>query len=140
MKFFSLIVFISINLFSLSANASGFRCVDESGLHVKIYNFLHGEDGTRLPAVFVLSHPTRGTLLVAKGTQISKKNFASEVQYAVRGNALTQSKYVIVQIAFKEGKETIPKGEIVSGRLIFSNQGGAKTLSGLSCARYLKNF
>lgn len=134
-------LFIVVAVFAVGSQAfaSGFACADDSGNRVKIYNHLNPEDGTRLPAVFVLSNKNIGTLLVAKGEQISKRNHTEVVQYAVRGNALLGVDYVVVQIQFKEGRQVLAKGATVPGNLILAKQDGRRSVTKLRCQRYTKH-
>ena len=138
MKNFLIIVVAVFGVGSQSF-ASGFSCADNSGNRVKIYNHLSPEDGTRLPAIFVLSKKNIGTVLVAKGEQISKRNHTRVVQYAVRGNALVGVDYVVVQIQFKEGRQVLAKGASVPGSLVLAQRDGRKSVTTLRCQRYTKH-
>jgi hypothetical protein len=121
---------------STSAFASGFRCTSSEGYRVQIYNHVNPENGTRVPAALVLSHDEAGTLLSAKGAQISKRNLSNVVQYSAKGTSAGLSA-VIVQVAFKEGRETLAEGERAYGTLILASGSGRET-SRLVCTRYKK--
>jgi len=122
---------------STASFASGFRCEGE-GYAVKMYNKTTG--GTRVPAKMVISHedasPT--TLLVADGEDIHKKNRVNSVQYITDGNSRIGAETVILQVAFKEGRDVIEAGDVVDGQLILTTAFG-KEVASLVCERYLKN-
>lgn len=117
--------------------ASGFRCESDSGHTLKIYNYVNGEDGTRIPSIFVLSNDD-GTLLVARRHEISKRNLSDVVQYSVLGNEKVNAERVIAQIRFKEGRETIEAGELVEGTLILVRDSD-RDISQMICSRYKKH-
>ncbi|MFH0958700.1 MAG: hypothetical protein V1897_08355 [Pseudomonadota bacterium] len=140
MKSFTLklVLFLVVCTVGASVFASGFRCISDSGYKLKIYNHVNAEDGTRIPGVLVLSD-SRGTLFTAKGSEISKRNLSDVVQYTVHvEDTDLQADYVIAQIRFKEGRETLREGEKVIGSLIFSGN-GEREYSAMICSRYLKN-
>lgn len=124
-----------VALLSVPAFASGFRCESRDGYRVKIYNHTNAQEGTRTPAVFVLSHEDSGTLLVAKGAQISKRNLSNVVQYTAKGGQKGLD-YAIAQITFKEGRETLAEGERAYGNLILAKN-GHRQVSRIVCERYL---
>jgi hypothetical protein len=120
------------------AFASGFICEEPdsySPLTVKLFNKTVG--GTRIPAVIVISDEHAGTILVAKGEEISKKNLAHSVRYtATPANKDTEA---VLNISFKEGNDSLEEGEVVMGTLRFTDSGGEGDLTELECSRYLKN-
>lgn len=130
------IALASVVSLSVPALASGFRCDSRDGYRVQIYNHTNASEGTRVPAALVVSHETAGTLLAAKGAEISKRNLSNVVQYTAKGpkGGLT---YAVVQIAFKEGRETLAEGERAYGTLILA-KGVDRQTSRLVCSRYLK--
>jgi hypothetical protein len=130
------VVLASVVALSSSAFASGFRCESPDGYRVKIYNHVQADNGTRVPAVLVVSHAQAGTLLSAKGTEISKRNLSNLVQYSAKGpkGGLT---YAVVQIAFKEGRDILAEGERAYGTLVLA-KGVERQTSRLTCHRYLK--
>lgn len=137
MKSVSKLVLASVVGLSSSVFASGFRCESPDGYRVKIFNHTHADAGTRVPAVLVVSHKDSGTLLSAKGTEISKRNLSNVVQYSADGTGKGLSK-VVVQIAFKEGREVLAEGERAYGTLILA-QGASRQTSRLTCSRYKAN-
>lgn len=115
------------------AFASGFTCDSTTGYNVQLFNDLYA---TRKPATLVISHAeaTPATLVKAFGEQIRKYNRSGSTQYvvdAVHGKA-------IVQVLFKEGRETLEAGETVEGQLILVDDEGNRAVHALSCSRYLK--
>jgi hypothetical protein len=137
MKAFSFF-FGSVAVFTLAqtAMASGFQC-EGDGYNVKLYN---RTDATRTPAVLVVSQEdaSPATLLKRSGDEISKTNRANTVRYTVEGNRKIDADSVILQIAFKEGREVLADGETADGQLILVRD-GAKQVIDLTCSRYLKN-
>lgn len=126
-----------IGLVGSSAFASGFRCSGGDGYQVKLYNETQTE--TRIPSVMVVSHTeaSPATLLVARGSDIRKTNRLNTVRYTVDGSDMRADK-VILQINFKEGRETLEEGEEVPGQLIIVERNGDRSVVELDCARYLK--
>lgn len=117
-----------------SAFASGFKCEGDSGYRVKLYN--HRNTETRVPAKMIISHEDAGTLLVADESEISKTNRANTVRYTVDGNRKIQAEQAILQIAFKEGRETLGKGKTAEGQLILVGDEDREVFD-LTCVRYL---
>lgn len=120
-------------LVSAGSFASGFKCEGDQ-YSVKLFN--KTVDGTRIPAVMVVSEKEHGTLFRASGSEIRKVNRINSVQYIVN---MDEDKYIL-QVAFKEGKETLEEGESVDGQLIMIlEDGDSKVVEPLECVRYLKN-
>ena len=130
------IVLASVVGLSVPALASGFRCESRDGYRVQVYNHVSASEGTRVPAALIVSHETAGTLLAAKDGEISKRNLSNVVQYSAKGpkGGLT---YAVVQIAFKEGRESLAEGERAYGTLILA-KGVDRQSSRLVCTRYKK--
>lgn len=133
----NLFVVVAVAFASTSAMASGFRCAGD-GYNVKLYNKTAG--GTRIPAVFILSHEdaSPATLLRRGEGEISKSNRLNTVRYTVDGNSKVGAETVILQISFKEGVEVLEAGEEVPGQLILVNEDGDREVTHLTCERYLK--
>lgn len=127
--------------FASNAEASGFKCTESEdashGYNVKLFNKTTG--ATRTPSKLILSHSDAypRTLLVRSADAISKTNRLNTVRYTVEGNAKTASTEVILQVAFKEGSETLLEGEVVPGQLIFVYDDSREVIQ-LDCERYLK--
>ena len=137
----SLITSIVFLTLSQSAQASGFRCDGDSeaaNLHVKLFNHVQPENGTRTPAALIVSDDQRGTLLTRRTTEIRKYNRQNTVQYVVEGNRKIDADRVILQIRFKEGQEVLPDGVVAQGQLILI-QDDEKSVYQLTCERYLKS-
>lgn len=139
MKSFSIptIVAVIAGLFGAPAFASGFRCESRDGVNVKVYNHINPQDGTRVPAVFVVSTDAKGTILVAKGKEISKKLLTRVTQYSVESRK-AGLEHVILQVYFKEGRDYLAKNERVKGNLIYG-AAGVRQVKPLVCSRYLKH-
>ena len=130
---------LALGFAGTSAFADGFRCEgDSSTLRVKLYNQVQPEKGTRNPATMVISDAHQGTLLVASGDEIRKHNRQNTVQYVVEGNKKLGAETAILQVAFKQGRETIAEGDEVDGQLILVSEEGDREVFELSCARYKK--
>ena len=118
-----------------AAFGSGFKCDGDLGYSVKLFN---KTDATRVPAVLVVSQKGLGTLLRAESEEIRKHNRANTVQYVVEGNEQLNADQVVLQITFKEGRETLAAGEEAPGQLILV-KGADREVIDLSCERYLKS-
>ena len=131
------LVIVSVLGLATSAFGSGFECTSNNGYGVKLFNKL---GATRTPAVLIVTHDDAdpSTQLRAAGSEIRKHNRATTTQYVVDGAAMELDK-VIVQISFKEGKETLADGEIVRGQLILVDAAGYRDVNELECSRYLKS-
>ncbi len=134
----ALVLTIAIALAGSNAMASGFKCQENDGYAVKLFNKTVG--GTRIPAKMIVSHSdaSPATLLVRGEGEISKSNRLNTVRYTVDGNAKVGADQVILQIHFKEGQETLEAGEEVDGQLILAQESGEREVVALTCARYLK--
>jgi hypothetical protein len=124
-----------------SAFASGFKCESvhsRQAYTVRLYNHVSPTTGTRVPAVLVISEEEQGTLLVRKNGEISKHVRANSVQYVVNGNERLGVERAILQIAFREGREVLAAGESVDGQLILVREDGGRSVTDLTCSRYLK--
>ncbi len=119
-----------------SALASGFRCQSADGYSVKEYDHTNPHDGTRVPAVLVVSSATEGTLLVAHNKEIRKHNRVNSIQYVVDGNEQLNADTVIFQVMYKPGQDVSEKG--VAGELVLVKD-GTRDLTDLQCERYLKD-
>lgn len=117
---------------------SGFKCESPDGLRVKLFNNVESTAGTRTPAALVISGDLDGTLLVRTGTSISKRIRAHSVQYTVQGTSRLGASAAILQIPFREGRETLSAGETIGGQLILLFEDGDKEVVTLECVRYLK--
>jgi len=131
------IVAVTALTIGMGAFASGFRCAGE-GYTVKMFNHISPEEGTRTPAALIIASEEEGTLLVRKGSEIRKNNRRNTVQYVVRGNRRLGADRAILQVAFKEGRETLEDGETVDGQLILQADEDREVVK-LSCERYLKS-
>lgn len=133
-----LLTVLAISVFGTGAVADGFKCEGtNSDYNVQLYNKVMPEEGTRTPAVLVVSDAEEGTLLVRRGGAIRKHNRDNTVQYVVEGNRKLGADTAILQIRFKQGREVIEAGETRPAQLILITDGEKEVLP-LSCERYLK--
>ncbi len=132
-----LMSFVFIGMLATAAFGSGFKCAGED-YSVKLFNHVNPEDGTRVPAAMIVSSEEEGTLLVRKGAQIRKHNRSNTVQYVADGNRRLGADTAILQIRFKEGRETLEEGETAPGQLILVMDED-RSVAELSCTRYLKS-
>ncbi len=123
---------------SASAFASGFKCQTDDGYNAKIFNHVDPLNGTRTPAVLVISSLEQGTLLVRKDAEIHKANRVNTVRYTAEGNRKTDADQVVLQINFKEGVEVLEAGETTLGQLVFVKDSD-REVKQVVCERYLKN-
>lgn len=135
----SLVVLSLVTLFGASSVfASGFRCVGEGGYRVKVYNQVDPKLGTRTPAHLIISKAGEGTLLVANAQDIEKVNHPSYVSYTVPGTGELGAIEASLEVAFKEGNETLEAGQKVDATLILTDTTHARDFYALVCTRYLK--
>lgn len=137
----SLFTAMFFGVFGSAAFASGFKCTSDhasDGYNVKLFNHTESATGTRTPAIMVISHEDAGTLLVRRGAEIRKASRANTVQYVVDGNRTLGADSAILQVRFKEGRQTLREGEVVSGQLILISEDGERAVVPMSCERYLK--
>ena len=130
---------LTLGIFNSAAIGSGFKCTgDEEAatLSVKLFNHVDPTLGTRVPAVMVISNE-EGTLVTRKGGSIRKHNRANTVQYVIEGSRRLDADTAILQVAFKEGVETLEAGETADAQLILIKDEDRSVYS-LSCERYLK--
>jgi len=136
-KSVQLLTALAFGIFGTAAFADGFKCVGEdSDYNVKLFNKVMPEDGTRNPAVLVISD-AHGTLLVRRDSDISKTNRQNTVRYTVDGSRKLGADTAILQVRFKQGREVIEEGDTRPGQLILITDGEKEVLE-LSCERYLK--
>jgi len=136
-----LVKMVSVGLWvGTAAFGSGYKCTsadtDQGRWSVQMYNRTTHE--TRVPSIIVISNELQGTVLKRNGTQINKVIRTNTVQFVMEGNRLIDADTVIFQVARKEGREVLKKGEETSGQLILVRDGLREVVS-LTCARYLKN-
>lgn len=130
---------LALGFLGTAAHADGFKCEgNDSTLNVKIFNHVRPELGTRTPAKLIVSDLRQGTLVTRSTDQIRKHNRVSTVQYVVDGNEQIGAETVILQVAFKAGREVIAAGEERDGQLILVDAEGDRTVYELTCKRYLK--
>ena len=139
MKTYSIITLL-VGIIGTASFGSGFVCKDVAeALTVQMYNYVHKEDGTRNPAVLVVSDSHLGTLVRRFGDAIRKSNRVHTVRYTVSGGEREDGlafETAILQIHYKEGRETISMGETVQGELVLILN-GEKDVTNLTCERYL---
>lgn len=133
-KLLSLVI---LGVVATSAFGSGFKC-ESDAYNVKLFNHVNPDSGTRVPAVMVISSPEHGSLLVSEGDAIRKHNRRNTVQYVVEGNSQLGADMAILQIRFKEGRETLEEGETAPGQLILVI-GDDRDVFQLRCEWYLKS-
>lgn len=98
-------VVIALSLFASSfAQADGFNCETESGLNVKIYNHTSPSEGTRVPAVMVISDS-----FVGKGNKTIARFADANGVLSLEGKHLYNGK---VDLRFNDSKR---KGELLAG-------------------------
>jgi len=130
---------LALVLVGTAAKADGFKCEgDDSTLNVKVFNHVHAEKGTRTPAKLIISDLNQGTLAVRSGGEIRKSNLTSKVQYVVDGSRKLGAETAILQVQYKQGRETIAAGDVRPGHLILVDAEGDRTVYELSCERYVK--
>ena len=116
------------------AMASGWDCYGGE-YHAILRN---STTAPRVPAVFVLSHRSEGTILTAKTQDIAKTNLTDHVEYAAFGPgedlAATLSVYHLEGI-----HQPLKSGDVASGTLLLEEREGKSETVPMLCERYLKN-
>ena len=130
------VLFLALGV-TTSAFASGFRCYEEDGYTVYLKNKSAPE--SRTPELLRVRYD--GELLLERTEkQITKSNRNNVVRYTVRGNKDVGFGKATLQVHFKEGRETLERGESVDGQLIlYTNSTGDREVHQMECVRWLAN-
>jgi hypothetical protein len=131
------IVVSLLSLVSSVAMADGFRCQGE-GYRVKQYNQVQPEEGTRNPAVLVVSHQDAGTLATLEGDEIQKTITEDTVIYEGKTNSKLDGRFMYVKLEVaKKAKLTGPLAGKHLAELTVNADGSSDTAL-LACKRYRK--
>lgn len=143
---------------STQAQADGFVCdtMNDARLRVKIFNHTDAEDGTRNPAIMILSDRTvqEGRKTIAKFTSETERltrdgaTFVADVDLRygnsnrkgelILGTKLGHVDTIQVDVDFTYGRPVI-NGETLLGEIVVLKRNGEKHADYLECTRYLKN-
>ena len=131
------IVISILSLVSSVAMADGFRCQGE-GYRAKQYNKVQPAEGTRNPAVLVVSHEDVGTLATLEGEDIQKSITEDTVIYEGQTNSSVDGRFVHVKLEIaKKPKLTGPYAGKHLAELTLNADGESKNAL-LACKRYRK--
>jgi len=140
------------------AHADGFVCdtMNDARLRVKIYNHVDAEDGTRNPAIMILSDRTvqEGRKTIAKFTSETERLTRDGATYVadvdlrygnsnrkgelILGTKLGHVDTIQVDVDFTYGRP-VSNGEKLLGEIVVLKRDGDKNFDVLECTRYLKN-
>jgi hypothetical protein len=123
---------------STSAFASGFQCTSTEGYNAQVYNYTTAKLGTDTPAAFIISEASQGTVLVATGTEITKQNTKTSVQYTAKGTTELNANSATLQVDATNDGNGLADGEQVDGGLVLTSGSNSQTFN-LVCTRYLKD-
>lgn len=127
-----------MGVLTTSAFGSGFKCQSEDGYAVKLFNHVQPEDGTRVPAVLIVSHEEEGTLLRANGEEIRKTAVGRNTIYSTDGNSAIGAENVALIVRHREGVDTLRAGQKVPGTLLLGSDDETLDEIPLVCTYYLK--
>ena len=128
-----LVVSLIVLVASASLYASGWNCKNQDARYprAKLYN---STTNPRVPAAFVVSDSS-GTVLSARGSEISKRNLSNGVRYSANDGDVS----AVLFVKHREGADApLAEGEEVYGKLVVVGEDGRDTYD-MWCARYLKN-
>ena len=132
-----LLIITMLTLVSSVAMADGFRC-QSADFRVKLYNQTRPEDGTRNPAVLVVSERDLGTIALLNGEEIVKTNGSDFVTYEGQVNGKQDGRFVSVKLAVaKQAEEEGVFAGFHVAKLTVNANGETRTAI-LACERYLK--
>jgi hypothetical protein len=147
---------ISMVLAAGSARADGFVCETMDGtLKAKVYHEVQPEEGTRNPAVLILSNPSvqagRKTIATFEGNETlegSVLNYVAKVDLRYNnsntkgeyllGTRLGELKSIALDVDFTYANP-VPRGQELSGMISAVKRNGEVIEAEVVCTRYLKN-
>jgi len=126
---------IALLIFSLASSismASGYLCSGD-GYHIKLYNEVMPAEGTKNPAVLVVSSQ-EGTLAVLRGDEIAQDLNAESVVYSGTAHDYQTGRFVSVSLLVYRNDEAegLRYGELKL------NADGATANADVTCKTYLK--
>lgn len=132
-------VFAIVMLFSVSGLASGYLCEGHK-LNAKIYNHVTPGLGTATPAALIVSlADAGGTVVVLRGTEITKTPTESTVIYNGTSNGYTTGRFTSVVLSVnKQPRQTVSGLGIHDGLVSVRSDKGI-IAERVNCTRYLKN-
>lgn len=132
-------LFISaVLLASATSLASGFVCTGEH-FNAKMYNQVQPSQGTKNPAVLVVSQAKVGTIAVLNSTEISKLNKQYTVVYSGQTNAKASGRFIYVELVIAKATITGGAGAGQHAARLTVNADNRNYTEGMVCSAYLKN-
>src|SRR5687767_9585723 len=118
------ITYLSVlgSLSAAPAFASGYICDSAEGLRIKLYNHVQPTNGTRNPAILVISSD-EGTLLKRSGEEIEKQNLPRSTRYVVEGNSALRAERAVLRVDFKDGDGRVSEDHEINGTLVLVREG-----------------
>jgi hypothetical protein len=136
MKLFLIALF---TLVSSVAMADGFRCQNDGGLRVKLFNEIQPERGTRNPAILIVSERARGTLATLEGTEIEKTIDEASVTYEGQTNGTRDGRFVYVKLEVSKKAETDGDVAGMHRAVLTVNADNSSRSDLVYCERYRKS-
>ncbi len=146
----------ALMLASSSALADGFVCETESGVVVKVYNNVHAEEGTRTPAVMIISDSvvSAGRKTIAKFTDAEGLVTADGASYTgnvdlrynntgrkgewISGTKLGEIDTLHLDVEFSYATP-VRHGKVLPALFTVVKRNGDEIQEDATCTRYLKN-
>lgn len=132
-----LFIITALSLVSSVAMADGFRCANDD-FRVKLYNEVQPENGTRNPAVLVVSEKGVGTIATLDGSEIEKTITETSVIYKGTTNSKLDGRYVSVKLSVRKTPSAYAKYEGQHHGVLTINADGETVKQSVLCARYKK--
>ena len=144
------------------AQADGFKCVGQNtGLNINVFNHTDPSDGTRSPAVMVVSDPMIGSpnKTIAKFSSDNRNldylgygKYSAKVDLRfndsgrqgenIAGTKLGQLATIVLAIEFAYNQNTTDLARAVAeipGKISYNKRNGEVLEEAVACTRYLKN-
>jgi hypothetical protein len=129
----SLFVAVVLALTSSAALASGLVCSGE-GYNVKLYNEVQPSQGTKNPAILIVSSDKIGTITRLEGSEIEKLYTATAVSYEGQSHNTSTGHFMFVRFAVARQATDANSRR---GHLTLTTDGGTFGAN-LVCTDYLK--
>ena len=135
---FYLAVSLLVGFAAPSVFADGYVCKGK-GYHAKVYHQSNPENGTRSPAVFVVSRERMGTLVAAKGKDIERITAEDTLIYETHDNRADNGRYAYAALEiFKESDSDFYSEDTYYARLVL-NADHVRHRIKMVCERYTKH-
>ncbi len=153
--------FLGITFGSIAAQADGFRCTgDQTGIHIQVYNHTAASEGTRTPAIMIISGPTdtatktiatfnkdEGTLLYQgygnyRATITDEMRDGIDGTKAIAGSQLKDLETITLDTNFSYSSHDAQEArdaDHLKGVISYNRKAGGAQTENANCKRYTKN-